>query len=120
MKTMIGLISAGVIDAPDDSLADSSESSSGQALGTSPEQGNGCGCDRPRWEIRPCGHCTCEGECNDCPANKLWRDEQDSWCGCAKPGQDGVLACGHCSCGFGCFETVRNGSHAPMQIAPCA
>ena len=113
MKTLIGLIPSGVIDAPDDPLADS--------LGTAPERlGNGCGCDRPRWEVRPCGHCACSSECNDCPANKLWRDEQDSWCGCAKPGQDGVLGCGHCSCGFGCFETVRNGSHAPMQIVPCA
>ena len=36
----------------DDSLADS--------LGILPEQlGGGCGCDRPRWEIRPCGHCAC-------------------------------------------------------------
>ena len=97
----------------DDSLADS--------LGILPEQlGGGCGCDRPRWEIRPCGHCGCGSSCDDCPANKLWRDEQDSWCGCARPGCDGVLACGHCGCGFGCFEFVRNGSHAPMQKAPCA
>ena len=36
----------------DDSLADS--------LGIPPEQlGGGCGCDRRRWEIRPCGHCAC-------------------------------------------------------------
>ena len=50
----------------DDSLADS--------LGILPEQlGGGCGCDRPRWEIRPCGHCGCGSSCDDCPANKLWR-----------------------------------------------
>ena len=90
MKTVIGLIPSGVLDAPDDPLADS--------LGTAPERlGNGCGCDRPRWSVRPCGHCACASECNDCPANKLWRDELESWCGCAKPGQDGVLGCGHCS-----------------------
>ena len=52
MKTMIGLIPSGVLDAPDDPLADS--------LGTAPERlGNGCGCDRPRWSVRPCGHCAC-------------------------------------------------------------
>ena len=71
-------------------------------------------------KIRPCGHYAGERECNDCPANKLWRDEQDSWCGCAKPGRDGVLACGHCSCGYGCFEVVRGESVAAMQIVPCA
>ena len=80
---------------------------------------NGCGCDRPRWKIRPCGHCACKSECNGCPANKLWRDDQDSWCGCAKPGYDGVLACGHCGCGYGCFEVVRGDSHAPMQKVSC-
>ena len=113
MKTLIETVSAGVIDALDDPLADS--------LGILPEQlGNGCGCDRPRWSVRPCGHCGCQSECGDCPANRLWRDEQDSWCGCAKPGHDGVLDCGHCGCGHGCFETVRNGSHAPMRIVPCA
>ena len=96
-----------------DPLADS--------LGIPPERlDNGrCGCDRPRWKIRPCGHCACECECNDCPANKLWRDEQESWCGCWRPGDEGVLPCGHCSCGYGCFEVVRGNSHAPMQKVPC-
>ena len=90
--------------------------------GIPPEQlGHGCGCDRPGWSILPCGHCSCRCacECGGCPANKLWRDEQESWCGCAEPGRDGVLACGHCSCEFGCFEVVRNGSHAAMQKVPC-
>jgi hypothetical protein len=96
----------------DDSLADS--------LGILPEQlGGGCGCDRPRWEIRPCGHCACGSSCDDCPANKLWRDEQESWCGCARPGYEGVLDCGHCACGHGCNEVVRNGSDAAMQKVPC-
>ena len=96
-----------------DTLADS--------LGVAREQlAGGCGCDRPRWSVRPCGDCACQSECNDCPANKLWRDEQDSWCGCMQPGGDGVLACGHCSCAYGCFEVVRNGSHAAMQKVPCA
>ena len=96
-----------------DPLADS--------LGIPPERlDNGkCGCDRPRRNIRPCGHCSCASECDDCPANLLWRDEQDSWCGCAQPGRNGVLVCGHCSCGYGCFEVVRNGSHAAMQKVPC-
>ncbi len=78
-----------------------------------------CGCDRPRWNVRPCGHCACECECDDCPANKLWRDQQESWCGCARPGNEGVLECGHCACGYGCHEVVRNGSDAPMQKVPC-
>ena len=99
-------------DGESDPLADS--------LGIDPVKlENGCGCDRPRWEIRPCGHCACESECNDCPANKLWRDEQESWCGCARPGEDGVLACGHCDCGYGCFEVVRGESHAAPHKAPC-
>ena len=35
-----------------DPLADS--------LGIAPELlDHGCGCDRPRWNIRPCGHCAC-------------------------------------------------------------
>lgn len=113
MKNQTELVPASIIDADDDPLADS--------LGISPEQlGCGCGCDRPRWTVRPCGHCACQSECNDCPANKLWRDEQDSWCGCARPGENGVLDCGHCGCGHGCFDAVRNGSHSPMQIALCA
>ena len=96
-----------------DPLADS--------LGIPPEQlsGGRCGCYRPRWDIRPCGHCACESECDDCPANKLWRDEQVSWCGCARPGYDGVLECGHCTCGYACFEVVRGDSQAPMQKVPC-
>ena len=102
------------VDYESDPLADS--------LGVPPEQlGHGCGCDRPRWLILPCGHCACRCacECGGCPANKLWRDQQESWCGCAEPGRDGVLACGHCACEFGCFEVVRNGSHAAMQKVPC-
>ena len=96
-----------------DPLADS--------LGIAPELlDHGCGCDRPRLRIRPCGHCACASRCDDCAANKLWRDEQDSWCGCAQPGRNGVLACGHCGCGYGCYEVVRNGSGAPMQKVPCA
>ena len=92
------------------------------SLGIRPEQldGGTCGCDRPRWELLPCGHCSCASECNDCPANKLWRREQESWCGCAQPGRNSVLDCGHCDCGHGCFEVVRNGSHAAMQKVPCA
>jgi len=78
-----------------------------------------CGCDRPRWNVRPCGHCTCRSECDDCWANKLWRCELESWCGCARPGEKGVLECGHCACGYGCFEVVRNGSHAAPRKAPC-
>ena len=91
------------------------------SLGIPPEQlsGGRCGCDRPRWNIRPCGHCKCESECDGCPANKLWRDEQDSWCGCARPGYDGILECGHCTCGYACFEAVRGDSEAPMQKVPC-
>jgi hypothetical protein len=81
---------------------------------------SGGDCDRPRWNVRPCGHGAGEAECDDCPANKLWRWEQESWCGCMQPGRDGILACGHCSCGFGCFEVVRNGSHASPQKVPCA
>ena len=84
----------------------------------SPYSGN-CGCDRPRWNIRPCGHCACASECDDCPANKLWRAEQESWCGCWRPGDNGVLPCGHCSCGYGCFEVVRGESHAAPHKAPC-
>ena len=100
------------VDYESDPLADS--------LGIPPEQlGHGCGCDRPRLSILPCGHCACGSRCDDCAANKLWRDEQESWCGCAEPGREGVLACGHCSCGYGCFEAVRNGSHAAMQKVPC-
>ena len=79
-----------------------------------------CGCDRPRWSVRPCGHYGCESECGDCPANRLWRDEQESWCGCARPGSEGVLACGHCSCGYGCQEVGRSGCDAAMRKAPCA
>ena len=102
-----------LVSLEDDSLAES--------LGIPPEKldSERCGCDRPRWTIRPCGHCACGCECDDCPANKLWRDEQDAWCGCAKPGDKGVLACGHCACGYGCFEVVRGDSHAPMQKVPC-
>ena len=96
-----------------DSLADS--------LGIDPVRlENGCGCDRRRREVRPCGHCACQAECDDCPANKLWRGEQESWCGCMRPGREGVLACGHCACGYGCFEVVRGGSQAPKQKVPCA
>ena len=95
---------------------------SADSLGIAPEQlDNGkCGCDRPRWNLRPCGHCSCASACDDCPANKLWRAEQESWCGCAQPGRTGVLGCGHCSCGYGCHEVVRNGSDAAMRKAPCA
>ena len=104
------------LDEKGDLLADS--------LGIPPEQlDNGrCGCDRPRWSVLPCGHCACRCACevDGCAANKLWRDEQDSWCGCAQPGRNGVLECGHCACGYGCFEVVRNGSDAPMQKVPCA
>lgn len=90
-------------------------------LGANPEQlDGGCDCDRPRWNLLPCGHCACQSACNDCAANKLWRDEQDAWCGCAEPGRNGVLACGHCACAYGCFEHVRGDSDAPMQRAPCA
>ena len=90
------------------------------SLGIDPERlGGGCGCDRPRWTVRPCGHCACRSECNDCAANKLWRDEQDAWCGCSQPGRDGVLECGHCACTYGCFEHVRGNSEAPMLKAPC-
>ena len=104
------------LDADGDPLADS--------LGVDPEKlDNGrCGCDRPRWSVLPCGHCACGCACDGdgCAANKLWRDEQDAWCGCAQPGRNGVLSCGHCDCGYGCFEVVRNGSHAAMQKVPCA
>ena len=69
-----------------------------------------CGCDRPRWNVRPCGHCSCESECDDCAANLIWKDEMESWCGCAKPGCE-VLSCGHCGCGNGlCLELVGSGS----------
>ena len=74
--------------------------------------GGKCGCDRPRVSILPCGHCACgcECECGGCPANLIWKDEQESWCGCATPGYE-VLLCGHCGCGNGlCLELVRSGS----------
>ena len=73
---------------------------------------NGCGCDRPCVSILPCGHCACgcACECGGCPANLIWKDEQESWCGCATPGYE-VLPCGHCGCRNGmCLELVRNGS----------
>ena len=100
-------------DDEDDSLADS------LGIPLAMLDNGRCGCDRPRWAIRPCGHCACECECDDCPANQIWRDEQDAWCGCARPGYE-VLSCGHCACGYGCFEFVRDGSDAPMQKVPCA
>ena len=91
------------------------------SLGIAPVQSeSGCSCDRARRTLRPCGHWACRSECSDCPANKLWRGEQGSWCGCAKPGRDGVLACGHCSCGYGCYEVVRGDSGAAMRQAPYA
>ena len=99
-----------------DPLADS--------LGIAPEKlDNGkCGCDWPRWSVLPCGHCACRCACegDGCAANRLWRDEQESWCGCAQPGRNGVLECGHCACLYGCFEVVRNGSDAAMRKVPCA
>ena len=71
----------------DDSLADSP--------GTSPERSED-------------GHFG--SECDGCPVNLIWKDEHESWCGCARPGFE-VLPCGHCACGNGlCLELVRNGS----------
>ena len=106
--------SATVVDEESDPLADS--------LGIDPVRlDNGCGCDRPRWALRPCGHCSCGGLCNDCPANRIWKYEQESWCGCARPG-DKVLPCGHCRCGNGlCMEVVRNGEALVVRRkAACA
>ena len=58
-----------------------------------------------RSEDGPCG-----SECDGCRVNLIWKDEQESWCGCARPGFE-VLPCGHCACGNGlCLELVRNGS----------
>ena len=52
----------------------------------------------------------CGSECDGCPVNLIWKDEHESWCGCARPGFE-VLPCGHCACGNGlCLELVRNGS----------
>ena len=65
--------------------------------------------------VLACGHCTCEGECDDCPENRIWLrladGELSSWCGCAEPGKE-VLACGHCGCGNSdlCREWIVVGS----------
>ena len=71
------------------------------SLGRPPvEMGVGrCGCDRPGWFLRACGHCACASECDDCPENLVWKDEVggESWCGCADAGRE-VLGCGHCGC----------------------
>ena len=85
--------------------------------GSFPEQlDNGqCGCGRQCLTVLACGHCTCEGECDDCPENRIWLrladGELSSWCGCAEPGKV-VLACGHCGCGNSdlCWECVVVGS----------
>ena len=103
---LMDTISAPMCKKYGDSLADS--------LGIPPAMlsGGKCGCDRPRVSILPCGHCACgcACECGGCPANLIWKDEQESWCGCATPGYE-VLPCGHCGCGNGlCLELVRNGS----------
>ena len=115
MKTrLIESVSEIVTNEENGSLADS--------LGIAPEQlANECGCDRPRWEIRPCGHCACGSMCNDCPANRIWKDEQEPWCGCARPGYK-VLPCGHCGCGNGlCMEVVRDGEALDIRRrAACA
>ena len=87
-----------------------------------------CGCATPGNEVLPCGHCACgNGLCLELVRNGavfearrkeacndilIWKDErnQESWCGCAAPGNE-VLSCGHCACGNGlCLELVRNGA----------
>ena len=101
-------------DCETDPLADS--------LGTDPVTlANGCGCDRPRYLVLPCGHCSCRSECtaDDCRTDKIWAwlDEwnQDSWCGCAQPGKE-VLRCGHCACDNGlCWEWVNVGPDRPFE-----
>ena len=81
--------------------------------------GGGCGCDRPRRSILPCGHCGCGSACDGCQVNPIWRQltewEQDSWCGCEQPGKE-VLPCGHCGCGDGlCWEWVNVGPARPFE-----
>ena len=133
MKSRTELVPVNVTDVDDEPLADSPESGSvpalilrltlrmskGQAPGIAPEKsGDGCFCDRLRWSLRPCGHCTRESEGDDGGANPIWRRltewEQESWCGCAAPGRD-VLPCGHCACGNGlCLELVNVGPGRPF------
>ena len=92
------------------------------SMGSLPEQlGDGqCGCGHPGLTVLACGHCTCEGECDDCPENRIWLrladGELSSWCGCAEPGKV-VLACGHCGCGNSdlCWECVVVGSDQLVQ-----
>ena len=63
-----------------------------------------------------CRHCkVCDGElsasemekgwgtCGSCQWKLVWFDEQEAWCGCARPGHD-LERCGHCGCGRVCNE----------------
>ena len=48
----------------------------------------------------------------------IWKDENEAWCGCARPGVE-VLPCGHCSCRNGlCLELVSNGSTFEARRKP--
>ena len=43
------------------------------------------------------------GTCRNCQWKLVWFDEQEAWCGCARPGHH-LETCGHCDCGSVCNE----------------